>query len=291
MSRDEVKTAADGGAVRVEGPGAAAAPQTPAAEPARVVATAVGSEREGLGVRGVWAAVWPWLVVFVVACGWDRAVWLGVSRGGVARLEWLETAGTVRGMWAALKRGAAGEVLAGLPYRGVYEFGRMLVWTVLAAVVIFRSWAGTDPAVVTRGLRRGVWVFGVPAGAGLLAEGLKLVARRLRPEAADGWYVFKPAGDFWRSGGVGLASSHAAVAVGAALAVGAVWPRWRGVLWALAALTCVSRVGVGAHFLSDVVAGAALGVLAYRVGRRVAYPEGPTLGGAGVTAAVAPATV
>jgi membrane-associated phospholipid phosphatase len=45
------------------------------------------------------------------------------------------------------------------------------------------------------------------------------------------------------------------------MAVGALWPRARPVLWTYAVLIAVSRVVLTAHFPSDVIAGAVVGVV------------------------------
>jgi undecaprenyl-diphosphatase len=56
-----------------------------------------------------------------------------------------------------------------------------------------------------------------------------------------------------------MPSGHAATAFAAAVAVGLVHPRLRWPLLVLAALVAISRVWLGVHYLSDVLAGAALG--------------------------------
>jgi undecaprenyl-diphosphatase len=65
-----------------------------------------------------------------------------------------------------------------------------------------------------------------------------------------------------------MPSGHATTAAAAAVAIGAVWPRARLVMWLYALLIMFSRVVVVAHHPSDVIAGAAVGVIgALIVGR------------------------
>ena len=229
-----------------------------------------------------WRKGAPWAIAFLVCCAWDRAVWLMATRpsvsGRVPKLQWLEDSFAGQNLWATLRAAAhldfhaLGQASIALPYGAAYFFGRLWVWIGLAVFFIFRHWGGTDGARVRDGLRRGVFVFLVPALAGLGAELLKFIVRRERPEEADGMYAFlqwprvaptDPA--FWKTEHLGLASSHAAVAVGGALAAGLLLPRWRAVLYVIAGLCTLSRIAVGAHFLSDAFAGIALAFAAYHV--------------------------
>src|SRR5690606_37648345 len=60
--------------------------------------------------------------------------------------------------------------------------------------------------------------------------------------------------------GLGYPSGHAAVAVAlAAVASPSLPRRWRGVVWAVAAVPGLGRIYVGAHLPLDVAGGAALG--------------------------------
>jgi membrane-associated phospholipid phosphatase len=56
-------------------------------------------------------------------------------------------------------------------------------------------------------------------------------------------------------------SAHAITAFALAFAVGAVWPRMRGVMIAYALLICFTRLVLLAHHPSDVVAGALIGIV------------------------------
>jgi len=148
----------------------------------------------------------------------------------------------------------------------------------------FQRWTTYSPLAIlgrpvddTAGMLRGVhprhaWRFVLdrallillaPIFTGLLAEGMKLLARRERPDMCDGQWAFREWADRPLSiSGLGLPSGHAAVAFAAAFMLCRLHPESR-YLWVGIALGCAaSRVYYGAHFLSDVVLS---GILAYAV--------------------------
>lgn len=112
------------------------------------------------------------------------------------------------------------------------------------------------------GARRSAWLRGtaLTAGAHLVSMGVKRVVRRPRPAHVEP--LVRTAGRH------SFPSSHATSAAAAAVAYSALGARGARVIPPLAAAMCVSRLVVGVHYPSDVVAGAALGALTARIGSR-----------------------
>ncbi|MFJ5271511.1 phosphatase PAP2 family protein [Streptomyces sp. NPDC088358] len=118
--------------------------------------------------------------------------------------------------------------------------------------------AGLTGAAVDRG-RRGAWMRGtaLTGTAHLASMGLKRIVRRPRPA--------HPAPLVRTAGRHSFPSSHATSATAAAVAFGRLGVR---AVPPLAAVMCVSRLVVGVHYPSDVVAGVALGALTAWLGVR-----------------------
>jgi membrane-associated phospholipid phosphatase len=72
-------------------------------------------------------------------------------------------------------------------------------------------------------------------------------------------YLFSPFK--WTADYASLPSGHATTAFAVAVAFGTLWPRWRTVLWVYALLIAASRVVLTAHYPSDVLAAAVVGVV------------------------------
>lgn len=143
-------------------------------------------------------------------------------------------------------------------------FGYLPLWVALAfAIDLGRTALSPRPRN-----RPGLAALLAAALAGGLAEALKFVIGRGRP-SDTGDYVWHGLFAPLDVGNRGIPSSHAAVAFGGALALSAAFPRAAPVLLTLAAGCGFSRMLSGAHFLSDVLAGAALGALSACLFQRV----------------------
>ena len=96
---------------------------------------------------------------------------------------------------------------------------------------------------------------------GLIFTIAKRLIGRARPfvEGTADPFHYRPLG--WSVEYAGLPSGHAIDAFAIAMAVGALWPRARPVLWTYAVLIAMSRVVLTAHFPSDVIAGAVVGIV------------------------------
>jgi membrane-associated phospholipid phosphatase len=126
---------------------------------------------------------------------------------------------------------------------------------VLVVLAVYGWWDG-NPGLRARGTAGALTV----AGAGLLDQVLKNVACRARPSATHAGAFFSifpcfPASYAYAS----FPSGHATTAFATALLLACWYPRQSGLFIGLAVLVGLSRVVLGAHFPSDVLAGAVLG--------------------------------
>lgn len=109
--------------------------------------------------------------------------------------------------------------------------------------------------------RRALLLAAAPTAAGIVGELLKILVRRHRPPDVGSAYAFRAWSDHpFSSRGLGFPSSHAVVAFGAAAILSRLFPRAR-VVWYAAATGCaISRLLAHAHYLSDIVGAAAIGI-------------------------------
>lgn len=104
------------------------------------------------------------------------------------------------------------------------------------------------------------FLFTAIALPGLMTTLIKRVVGRARPlvENADIW-TYQPFG--WEGAYASLPSGHATTAFSALVAIGAIFPQARALLWIYAVLISLSRIAVHAHYPSDVIAGGIVGAL------------------------------
>jgi len=229
----------------------------------------------------------------VVATSWLLHLWLVVHDGAtpiVAFVDWLgETPSGRRGLWAAsfvlteivaivwVDRPVAdffhadGGALQPF-FETVQRFGLGYPYLVLSALAfVVLRWGGELERLRPRAAAMRAlayipgFIFVAVAVSGLLADVLKVVVGRARPKLlfAAGTYDFTWFGfhaDHWS-----FPSGHATTAAALMTALWCLWPRPLWLYVAAAALVAASRVITGQHFLSDVIAGAAIGVVATRV--------------------------
>ena len=136
-------------------------------------------------------------------------------------------------------------------------FGSIPLWAIIAVVIV----------ALGKGLRAALAVLCAAALGGIGAELLKLVFARERPVddaiLIEGGYRFRaPFSGFVDGSNLGLPSSHTAVAFAGAVALGALVPKLRPLVFLLAAGCAWTRMISGAHYPSDVFMGAVVGALA-----------------------------
>ncbi|WP_416898738.1 MAG: phosphatase PAP2 family protein [Minwuia sp.] len=130
----------------------------------------------------------------------------------------------------------------------------------LACLMGLRLAASPDVRLKLRWLVRGqAYLIASVAVSGIISNLFKWLFGRARPAHLDeglsaDWRMFQ---SDW--GMQSYPSGHATTLFAAAFALSVLFPRFRLVFFGLAIAGAIGRVAWGAHFLSDVIAGAALG--------------------------------
>ncbi len=148
----------------------------------------------------------------------------------------------------------------------LYPLGFLLL--VLAAVAS-AALPRTAQAVLAALVARCGFLFVAIGAPGLFVTIVKRLIGRARPYVGghDNPFLYKPF--IWRPEYASMPSGHATTAAAAAIAIGALSPRLRVVMWLYALIIMFSRVVVLAHHPSDVVAGALVGAVGALMVRRV----------------------
>ena len=156
-----------------------------------------------------------------------------------------------------------------VPFKEMTEFGKsgwILVPVGLGLVLVAALASPALPRftllVIGTLAVRFAFLFTAIAAPGLFVTVIKRLIGRSRP-FADGQvdsFLYLPL-VVWRTDYASLPSGHATNVFAALIAVGVIWPRLRGIMWAYALIIALSRVVVLAHYPSDVFAGAIVGAV------------------------------
>jgi len=152
-------------------------------------------------------------------------------------------------------------------FRLITEFGiatPYLAVTAAAAGIAFVAARGARGAARERHLFhawRAAYVFLAVAVSGLIEDLMKPVVGRARPklffsEHVSGFTGFGPNANYWS-----FPSGHSVTAAALAFALCVLYPRWRWAWISFALLVGLSRVGLDAHHLSDVIGGFYIGLV------------------------------
>lgn len=165
------------------------------------------------------------------------------------------------------------------------QFGAISSVVLISLVILL-----LDPAAPRLKWRRIADLAGAATLTGIAGNLLKMSLGRPRPLFDDPMHLLGPIGRYpverdgvvvlmsaWEVGSRGVSdlwsmpSSHAMAGAGLAFALSALYPRLRPLCVGLACVVCTARVLLNAHYISDVMVGAALGwmIAAFALRREV----------------------
>ena len=106
---------------------------------------------------------------------------------------------------------------------------------------------------------RAIFFFVTIATSGIICQVIKHLLGRARPRFLDQFGAYHFVGPSFRSGIDSFPSGHTTTVFAAAVVFSLFKPSWRAGFFAVAAAIGLARISAGAHYPSDVLAGATLG--------------------------------
>lgn len=165
-----------------------------------------------------------------------------------------------------------GEMESKAWYQILRQAGDIRTWLIVATAIgahaFWRAFGGNAPRIRIGGT---LSIAIAPIASGIVAEGARMVLARERPLVAGAFrdHVWQGLfagvysdGKWFQVSSLGLPSSHAAVAMAAAVAAGRAFPGTGWVLVPVAIGCAWTRMLSGRHFASDVFLGMLIGWLA-----------------------------
>jgi membrane-associated phospholipid phosphatase len=169
-------------------------------------------------------------------------------------------------------------------FNEITDYGRSgwFLWPSGILIILLAGCAATSQRIarltIISLIVRLEFIFVAIALPGLVVTVVKRLIGRVRPSAL-GPFAYVPFS--WRPDYASMPSGHATTAFAAAVAIGALWPRARPLLWLYALVIAASRVVIAAHYPSDVIAGAFVGgfsaiiIRNYFAARRLGFAPAP----------------
>ena len=147
----------------------------------------------------------------------------------------------------------------------LYPFGLVLI---ALAAALSPSLSRMSQGVLAAVAVRFGFLFVAIGLPGLFTTIIKRLIGRARPYVGshDDPFAYMPF--IWQPEYASMPSGHATTATAAAIAIGAVWPRLRSVMWVYALIIMASRMLIFVHHPSDVLGGAVVGVIGALMVRR-----------------------
>jgi len=150
-------------------------------------------------------------------------------------------------------------------------------WYIVPGIVLFLVWRKSRP----KNARLALYLLASVTTAGIVVDILRFLLGRYRPELLwkDDLYGFRFLSV--RHEYLSFPSGHATIAIASAVALGQIFPRFRWGFYLIGLLICVSRVVGTQHYLSDVLAGAWLGMVTALCWRKYLFDTAGQVAGNG----------